>query len=212
MTAAHYPSQGSSARWLMPLNAVLAVVCLVLFLLAIEQRQAVQTWHTVRDGTAPAMQQAGDWLGARASDVREVLDPTPPVAADPVDVVLTGTFVSSDVETPMAVAFEGSRVTLNDQTLTTRPLRIAAGSDIFAPGQTFAERLNARADAQIELREIVPAIDADTVGPSALCGEAVPSALALLHRQDTVDLMLFMQGTETASLGEPCAVWALKAQ
>ena len=212
MTAAHYPSQGSSARWLMPLNAVLAVVCLVLFLLAIEQRQAVQTWHAVRDGAAPAMQQASDWLGARTSDVREVLDPTPPVAADPMDVILTGRFVSIDVEAPVVVAFDGPRITLNDQTRTTRPLRIAAGSDAFAPGQTFAERLNARADAQIELREIVPAIDADTVAPSALCGDAVPSALALLHRQDTVDLMLFLQGTETASLGEPCAVWALKAQ
>ncbi len=196
----------------MPLNAVLAVVCLVLFLLAIEQRQAVQTWHAVRDGVAPAMRQASDWLGARTSDVREVLDPTPPVAADPVDVILTGKFVSMDVEAPVVIAFHGPRVTLNDQTLTTRPLRIAAGSDAFAPGQTFAERLNARADAQIELREIVPAIDADTVAPSALCGEAVPSALALLHRQDTVALMLFLQGTETASLGEPCAVWALKAQ
>ena len=209
MTAAHYPSQGSSARWLMPLNAVLAVVCLVLFLLAIEQRQAVQTWHAVRDGAAPAMQQASDWLGARTSDVREVLDPTPPVAADPMDVILTGRFVSIDVEAPVVIAFDGPRVTLNDQTLTTRPLRIAAGSDAFAPGQTFAERLDALPDAQIELREIVPAIDADTVPPSALCGEAVPSALALLHRQDTIDLMLFPQGTETASLGEPCAVWAL---
>ena len=212
MTAAHYPSQGSSAHWLMPLNAVLAVVCLVLFMLAIEQWQAVQTWHAVRDGAAPAMQQASDWLGDRTTDVREVLDPTPPVAADPVDVILTGRFVSIDVEAPVAVAFDGPRVTLNDQTLTTRPLRIAAGSDVFAPGQTFAERLNARADAQIELREIVPATDADTVAPSAFCGEAVPSALALLHRQDTVDLMLFLQDTETASLGEPCAVWALKAQ
>jgi hypothetical protein len=211
MTAAHYPSQGSSARWLMPLNAVLAVVCLVLFLLAIEQRQAVQTWHAVRHGAAPALQQASDWLGARTSDVREVLNPTPPVAADPVDVILTGRFVSIDVEAPVVIAFDGPRVTLNDQTLTTRPLRIAAGSDVFAPGQTFAERLNARADAQIELREIVPATDADTVAPSAFCGEAVPSALALLHRQDTVDLMLFLQGTETV-LGEPCAVWALKAQ
>jgi hypothetical protein len=129
-----------------------------------------------------------------------------------VDVILTGRFVSIDVEMPVVVAFDGPRVTLNGQTLTTRPLRIAAGSDAFAPGQTFAERLNARADAQIELREIVPAIDADAVAPSALCGEVVPSALALLHRQDTVDLMLFLQGTETAALGEPCAVWALKAQ
>ena len=212
MTAAHYPSQGSSARWLMPLNAVLAVVCLVLFLLAIEQRQAVQTWHAVRDGAAPAMQQASDWLGDRTADVREALDPTPPVAADPADVLLTGTFVSVDAEVAMVVTFDGPRVILGDQTLTTRPLRIAAGSDVFTPGQTFAERLNARADAQVELREVVPNDDADTVAPSALCGEAVPSALALLHRQDTVDLMLFSQGTETASLGEPCAVWALKAQ
>lgn len=212
MTAAHYPSYGSSARWLMPLNAVLAVVCLVLFLLAIEQRQAVQTWHAVRDGAAPAMQQASDWLGDRTTDVREVLDPTPPVAADPVDVILTGRFVSIDVEAPVVVAFEGSRVTLNDQTLTTRPLRIAAGSDVFAPGQTFAERLNARPDAQIELREVVPNDPADAVASSALCAGAAPSTLALLHRQQTVDLMLFPQNTEAASLGGPCAVWALKAQ
>lgn len=212
MTAAHYPSQGSSARWLMPLNAVLAVVCLVLFLLAIEQRQAVQTWHAVRDGAAPAMQQAGDWLGARTSDVRQALDPTPPVAADPEDVILTGTFVSIDAETPIIAAFEGSRVILNDQILTTRPLRVAAGYDVFAPGQTFAERLDARADAQIELREVVPNPQAEPVAPSALCAGAAPSSLALLHRQDTVDLMLFPRGSEATSLGEPCVVAALKAQ
>lgn len=211
MTAAHYPSQGSSARWLMPLNAVLAVVCLVLFLLAIEQRQAVQAWHAVRDGAAPAVQRVGDWLGDRTADVREALDPTPPVAADPVDVLLTGTFVSVDAEVAMLVTFDGPRVVLGDQTLTTRPLRISAGSDAFAPGQTFAERLDARPDAQIELREIVPVSKAEAVAPLALCAGSAPAALALLHRQGTVDLMLFAPGSEATSLGEPCVVVALKA-
>lgn len=212
MTAAHYPSQGSSARWLMPLNAVLAVVCLVLFLLAIEQRQAVQAWHAVRDGAAPAVQRVGDWLGDRTADMREALDPTPPVAADPVDVLLTGTFVSVDAEVAMLVTFDGPRMVLGDQTLTTRPLRIAAGSDAFAPGQTFADRLDARPDAQIELREIVPVSKAEALAPLALCAGSAPAALALLHRQDTVDLMLFAPGSEATPLGEPCAVWALKAQ
>ncbi|MBJ7448385.1 MAG: hypothetical protein JHC81_12700 [Brevundimonas sp.] len=212
MIAAHYPSQGSSARWLMPLNAVLAVVCLVLFLLAIEQRQAVQAWHAVRDGAAPALQWAGDWLGDRTTDIREALDPTPPVAADLVDVLLTGTFVSLDAEVPLVATFDGPRVILGDQTLTTRPLRIAAGADVFAPGQTFAERLDARADAQIELREVVPDSEAEAVAPSALCADAAPSSVALLHRQNTVDLMLFPRASETTSLGEPCVIVTLKAQ
>ncbi|WP_374599847.1 hypothetical protein [Brevundimonas sp.] len=211
MTAAHYPSQGSSARWLMPLNAVLAVVCLVLFLLAIEQRQAVQAWHAVRDGAAPAVQRASDWLGDRTADVREVLDLTSPPAADPVDVLLTGTFVSVDAEVPLVVTFDGPRVVVREQTLTTRPLRIAAGSDAFAPGQTFAERLDALPDAQIESREVVPNPGAESVAPLALCGGAVPETLTLLHRQDTVDLMLFAHATEATSLGEPCVVVALKA-
>lgn len=212
MTAAHYPSQGSSARWLMPLNAVLAVVCLVLFLLAIEQRQAVQAWHAVRDGAAPALQRAGDWLGDRTTDVREALDPTPPVAADQAVVLLTGTFVSVDAEAPMVVTFDGPRVVLGGQTLTTRPLRIAAGADAFAPGQTFAERLEARADAQIELREVVADSEAEAVAPSALCAGAAPSSVALLHRQSTVDLMLFPRASDTTSLGEPCVIVTLKAQ
>lgn len=212
MIAAHYPSQGSSARWLMPLNAVLAVVCLVLFLLAIEQRQAVQAWHAVRDGAAPAMQRAGDWLGDRTTDIREALDPTPPVAADLVDVLLTGTFVSLDAEVPLVATFDGPRVVLGDQALTTRPMRIAAGSDAFAPGQTFAERLDARADAQIELREVVPDSEAEAAAPSALCAGAAPSSVALLHRQNTVDLMLFPRASETTSLGEPCVIVTLKAQ
>ena len=196
----------------MPLNAVLAVVCLVLFLLAIEQRQAMQTWHAVRDGAAPAVQRAGDWLGDRTSDMREALHPTPPVAADPVDVLLAGTFVSVDAEVPLVATFEGPQVVLGDQTLTTRPLRIAAGSDALAPGQTFAERLDARPDAQIELRKIVPNPEAEAVAPSALCAGAAPAALALLHRQDTVDLMLFAGRSQATSLGEPCVVAALKAQ
>ncbi len=212
MTAAHYPSPGSSARWLMPLNAVLAVVCLVLFLLAIEQRQAVQAWHAVHDGAVPTMQGAGDWLSERASDVREALDPTPPVAADPLDVILTGTFVSIYSDAPVVVSFEAATVTLDGQTLTTRPLRIAAGSDVFAPDQTFAERLDARSDAQIELRQVVPNDEAEAIAPSTLCGGAIPSALALLYRQDTVDLMLFPPGTGAAPLGKPCAVLVLRAQ
>lgn len=195
----------------MPLNAVLAVVCLVLFLLAIEQRQAVQAWHAVRDGAAPAVQRASDWLGDRTADVREVLDLTSPPAADPVDVLLTGTFVSVDAEVPLVVTFDGPRVVVREQTLTTRPLRIAAGSDAFAPGQTFAERLDALPDAQIESREVVPNPGAESVAPLALCGGAVPETLTLLHRQDTVDLMLFAHATEATSLGEPCVVVALKA-
>ncbi len=179
---------------------------------ALASSQAGQAWQAVRDGAVPTMQGAGDWLGERASDVREALDPTPPVAADPLDMILTGTFVSTDDDAPVVVVFDAATVTLDNQTLTTRPLRIAAGSDVFASDQTFAERLDARSDAQIELREVVPDDDAEPVAPFTHCGGAAPSALALLHRQNIVDLMLFPQGTGTALLGEPCAVLTLRAQ
>ena len=61
------------------------------------------------------------------------------------------------------------------------------------------------------LREVVPNPETEAVAPSALCTGAAPSSLALLHRQDTVDLMLFPRGAEVTALGEPCLVVALQA-
>ena len=88
------------------------------------------------------------------------------------------------------------------------------GRDAFAPGQTFAARLNAPEDAQVELREVVAPAGEGSARPSALCGGEPAGAVALLHRRDRVDVMLF----RTRMIGEQtppaalCGAWSFTAR
>ncbi|MDQ7813874.1 hypothetical protein, partial [Brevundimonas sp.] len=65
MTAATAPSQSAMKR----LAGALAFVCMVLFLLAIEQKHAVAAWETVRDEAGPAARRVADWAGGLPSGV-----------------------------------------------------------------------------------------------------------------------------------------------
>ena len=97
----------------------------------------------------------------------------------------------------------------------TSPLRIAAGRDHFVFGQTFADQLDAPADAQIELRRIIPVSRGEPVKPSALCGGETPGVIALLHRRDRVDLMLFRAPGRLgpdAPVAALCGAWRLRAR
>ena len=59
MSAAAAPSQTAMKR----LAGALSFVCLVLFLLAIEQKQTVAAWAGLRDGAGPAVRGVADWVG-----------------------------------------------------------------------------------------------------------------------------------------------------
>jgi hypothetical protein len=204
----------------------LAFVCLVLFLLAIEQKQVVAGWQAVRHDAAPTVERAIDGLrrlssaaADRWSDVRRsAADNTVPVerrlqAADSRPAVLTGRFVAADEATQagaVGVAFVGATLRFDTgETLRTEPLRIAAGREAFTVGETFAARLNAPADAQIELRRIVPPDGADAVAPSPLCGGQAPGGMAVLHRGDRVDVMLFRAGSNIGPRSPPTALCGL---
>jgi hypothetical protein len=95
-------------------------------------------------------------------------------------------------------------------------LRIGAGDEAFNTlRETFAARLDARADAQIELRAVVPQDRDQAVADSALCGGAKPGVAALLHRGDRVDLMLFRERTiigPDAATEALCGVWRFRAR
>lgn len=189
------------------LAAALAFLCLVLFLLAIENRYAVEAWRALRDEAAPAAGRIADWAVRLPSGTADGLSglKTAVVAeprtatADPGDVVLTGEFGPADEVTRAvvgSVAFIGAGLRFETgDVLHTRPLRIAEGREAFVSGRTFAGQWNAAADAQIEMRHIVPDADARTVDPSAPCDGGIPGSIALLHRQDRVDMMVFRDGT-----------------
>ena len=57
MSAATARSQTAMKR----LAGALSFVCLVLFLLAIEQKQTVAAWDALRHGVAPAAGRVADW-------------------------------------------------------------------------------------------------------------------------------------------------------
>lgn len=206
------------------LVGVMSFVCLVLFLLAVEQKQAVQAWAAVRDGAAPAAGRIARWVGDGASDGLSGLRTAAagaggPAAASPQDGVLAGEFAPADETTRAAVGgvgFTGAMIRLETGgVLRTQPLRIASGRDAFTLGQTFAARLNARDDAQIELRRIVPADRARPVAPSPLCAGRAPGVVALLHRGDRVDMMLFRERTivgADAPANALCGVWSFRAR
>jgi hypothetical protein len=217
-------------RGLKSLVGVMGFVCLVLFLLAIEQKQAVQAWAAVREGAAPAAGRIAGWVGDGASDGlsglrRAAAGSGGPAAAAARDAVLAGEFGPGDEATRAAVGGVGfTGATIRFETggvLRTQPLRIASGREAFTFGQTFAARLNAREDAQIELRRVIPAERERAVDPSppspssSLCAGRAPGVVALLHRGDRVDMMLFRERTIVGADAPPnalCGVWSFRAR
>jgi len=221
MPTAALPRQTGLKR----LAAGLSFVCLVLFLLAIENQHAVGAWRGLRDNVAPTAGRVAEWAGKLPSGAADglsglkeavVADPAT-IAADPSDAVLAGEFAPADDAARAAtgaVAFLGADVRFDaGETFHTQPLRIAAGSEAFVANQTFAERWAASDDAQIELRRIVPAAGSPSVAASALCAGAIPGVIALLHRQDRVDIMLFRERTVVgpdAPATSLCGVWSFR--
>jgi hypothetical protein len=206
---------------------VLAFVCLVLFLLAIEQRQAVAAWETIRDDAAPAARRVADWASRTASGESEGLTGLETALADtdnpqrpaPSDEILAGDFGPADPATREALGgatFAGAAVRFDTgERFRTAPLRIAAGRDNVVFGQTFARALDGPDNAQIELRRIVPMTGGAPVRRSALCGGDTPGLIALLHRRDRVDLMLIRAPARPgpdAPVGSVCGVWSLRAR
>ncbi|MBP8062308.1 MAG: hypothetical protein KAY29_00410 [Brevundimonas sp.] len=227
MTVAGIRSTAPRQTGLKSLAGALAFLCLVLFLLAIERKQAVAAWAAVRDEAAPAAGRVADWAGRLASGEGDGLtglksaiadDGNPRVAAA-TDAVLAGEFGPADETARAALGgatFAGAEVRFDTgDSLRTSPLRIAAGRDHFVFGQTFADRLDAPADAQIELRRIIPVSRGEPVKPSALCGGETPGVIALLHRRDRVDLMLFRAPGRLgpdAPVAALCGAWRLRAR
>lgn len=227
MTVAGIRSTAPRQTGMKGLAGALAFLCLVLFLLAIEQKQAVAAWVAIRDDAAPAAGRVADWAGRLVSGEGEDLtglksalaDDGNPLVAASTDAVLAGEFGPAD-ETARAalggVTFAGAMVRFDTgDSLRTTPLRIAAGREHFVFGQTFADRLEAPADAQIELRRIIPIARGEPVKPSALCGGGTPDMIALLHRRDRVDLMLFRAPARSgpdAPVATLCGAWRLKAR
>ncbi len=216
MTVAEVRSTAPRQTGLKGLAGALAFLCLVLFLLAIEQKQVMVAWEAIRDDAAPAAGRVANWAGRLASGDDDDGDSrvTPSIEA-----VLAGEFGPADETTRTALGgatFAGAMVRFDSgDSFRTTPLRIAAGREHFVFGQTFAERLEAPADAQIELRRIIPVTRGEPVKPSALCGGETPSLMALLHRRDRVDLMLFRapgRPGPDASVATLCGAWRLKAR
>ena len=219
------PAAASRQTGLKRLAAALAFLCLVLFLLAIENRHAIEAWRALRDEAVPAAGRVADWAARLPSGEADGLSglktavTTDPrlVTADPRDLILTGPFEPADEATRAAVgsvAFVGGDLRFDTgDTFHTRPLRIASGRDAFIAGQTFAERWDAPADAQIELRRIAPEARNRPVSASAPCGGAIPGVIALLHRRDRVDMMVFRARTVVgpdAPPGALCGVWSFR--
>lgn len=200
----------------------LFLVCAGLFLLAVEQKHAVAAWQALRDGSGPAVRGAMAGVG-RLPDVaveggervrtafvhqaavlraRQTAAPEGPPPVIPV--LRTRQPLPTAPAGPLTLVGAELRFGEGD-VLNTRPLRIAHGRDVFAPGQTFASRLGLPAEAQIELREVT------TPAPSRLCDGDAPAAAALSFRGDQVDLMLFRvrdigPATPPAAL---CGAWSV---
>jgi len=227
MTVADFRNTAPRQTGMKGLAGVLAFLCLVLFLLAIEQKQAVQAWQAVRDEGVPAAGRLFDWAGRLPSGEADgiaglkaaIADNDDPLAAASADAVLTGEFGPADETARAALGgatFAGAMVRFDTgDSFRSTPLRIAAGREHFVFGQTFADRLDAPADAQIELRRIVPLARGEPVKPSALCGGETPELMAVLHRRDRLDLMLFRAGARPgpdAPVASLCGVWSFRAR
>ncbi|MDQ3125038.1 MAG: hypothetical protein M3Q74_05465 [Pseudomonadota bacterium] len=227
MTVAEIRRTAPRQTGLRGLVGALAFLCLVLFLLAIEQKHAVAAWGAIRDDAAPAARRVADWAGRLVSGGADGLaglkaalaDDGNPLVAASTTAVLAGEFGPEDEAARAALggaAFTGAMVRFDTgDSFRTTPLRIAAGREHFVFGQTFADRLEASGDAQIELRRIIPVTRGEPLKPSALCGGETPGLIALLHRRDRVDLMLFRAAARPgpdAPVADLCGAWRLRAR
>ena len=209
------------------LAGVLSFVCLVLFLLAIEQKHTVAAVEAVRSEAGPAVRRVADWAAGLPSGATggveglttAVRGADGPLAAEPgPGSAPGGEYGPADEATRAAVGaltFVGAELRFeNGQHFRTRPLRVAFGREAFAPGQTFAARLNAPDDAQIELRQVVAPARRTAVAAPGLCGGESAGVVALLHRGDRVDLMLFRPGVVGAATPPSalCGVWSFTAR
>lgn len=216
MTTAALPER----NWLMPLNAVLAVVCTVLFLLAIEQRQALDVWHAVRSALSGAVERTSGWLDDGAGAVSRLASARPaPVAPDPADRMLDGVFAPEPVEGDDAapggiITFQRQEVRFESgAVLRTRPLRITTAGEARVEGRTLADRLNTVAEAQIEWRLANAPLKEEAEAAAHLCNGAAPERMAILHRTGRVDLLLFPAGPEPLeAMAAPCGEWRLRAR
>lgn len=224
MNAVSAPSQTAMKR----LAGGLSFVCLVLFLLAIEQTQTVAVWEGLRAGAGPVARGVADWMRGLPDGAADGLDGLKTAVADEArplaaeagsTAVLRGEYRPADETTRAAVGaltVAGAELRFeNGERLRTRPLRIASGRDAFAPGQTFAARLDAPADAQIELRAVIAPAGARTTAPTRLCGGEPAGTVALLHRGARVDLALFRAGVAVGPDTTPsalCGAWSFTAR
>lgn len=226
MTAATAHPQTAMKR----LAGALAFVCMVLFLLAIEQKQAVAAWEAVRTGAGPAAGRAADWaseLPPRAAEtfasLRSAVDRQTGSwggagageAGRGQANAEAGSSEAGLADGPGSMTLVQAELRFGDgEVLHTRPLRIARGGDAFGPGQTFAARLSVPADAQIELREVVAPARGQPTPPSSLCGGEPARAAALLQRRGRIELMLFR--TRTIGPATPpealCGAWSFPAR
>lgn len=217
MTAAALPPQTGLKR----LAAALGVLCTLLFLMAVENRFAMEAVRALETGVSAIGDRAASLVGdapsraaERISSLTEALPFAAPVAAAPGDVPLMGEFVAADGAVPGSIAFVAAEVRFGSgERFRTEPMRIASGSDRFEAGQTYARRLGARGDAQIELRRILPTAPGERVPASPLCDGGTPASLALLHRGGQVDVMLFRAGAAAGPDAQPgalCGVWTFQ--
>jgi hypothetical protein len=227
MSVAEFRSSTPRRTGLKGLAAGLGLLCLVLLLLGVEQKHAVAAWQTIRHDVAPAAGRLVDWAGRLASGEADGLsglkaaltDGGNPAVAASTDAVLAGEFGPVDDIARAALGgatFAGAEIRFDTgDRFRTSPLRIATGREYFVFGQTFADRLAAPADAQIELRRIIPVSRSSPVEPSSLCEGGTPGLVALLHRRDRVDLMLFQTPARLgpdAPVTTLCGVWSFQAR
>lgn len=196
------------------LAGALALVCVALLSLALEQRHAVATAQAVRAALVAGVQVRPP--AVPGADPFATTDRRLPgaLAAAPEDIGLSGSFDAAGSVTGQSlgtVIFTGARVTFGSgETLHTQPIRIAEGREFFSQGRTYADLWSAPSDAQVELRSVDRSPGAPSSAEPSVCRPDRPGALALLHRRNRVDLVVFREGTtpgpETAT-GDICGVW-----
>lgn len=188
---------------------VLGLLCVTLLHLVLDEERGAAAGRASPSATSAGRPDLTSVQPIDSPDRGDTSRPASAIVGE--EAILTGAFRAADAAGGVnQIAFVGGHVEFSTgERLHTRPLRIAAAGEQVGGGRTFAQMWKVLPDVQIELRTVSSPEEGRRNRVPALCGDRAVERMALLHRRNRLDLLLFTAPSprETAADLPICGPW-----